>query len=201
MSRTRPADQAPPGLRERKKTRTRFAIQQAALDLFRSHGYAATTVDQIAEAADVSPSTFFRYFPTKDSLVLSDDYDPIMLESLRAQPPELGVVAAFRAAFRETFEDMPQEQVDAAEERNALILSVPELRAGVAEFLVSAMRDVLEVAAARSGRSVDDADVVAVTGAIMGVVLSSLLLSGMPVREKLAVLDTQLAQLEHGFTL
>ena len=96
MSETASTERPQPGLRERKKTKTRFAIQQEALRLFQDQGYHATTVEQIAEAAEVSASTVFRYFPTKDALVLTDDYDPIMVERFRAQPPELGVVAAFR---------------------------------------------------------------------------------------------------------
>ena len=85
-----------PGLRERKKARTRAAIQHEALRLFREKGYEETTVDQIAEAVEISPSTFFRYFGTKEDVVLTDDYDVVLVEQYRAQPPDLGPVQALR---------------------------------------------------------------------------------------------------------
>src|SRR5439155_11062608 len=53
-----------PGLRERKKQRTRDAIQREAMRLFQDQGYEATTIEQIAEAVEISPSTFFNYFPS-----------------------------------------------------------------------------------------------------------------------------------------
>src|ERR1035438_9725222 len=89
------------GLRERKKARTRASLREHALRLFREQGYQATTVEQIAAAAEVSPSTFFRYFPTKEDVVLQDDLDVRMLEALERQPADLGPVAALRAATRE----------------------------------------------------------------------------------------------------
>ena len=56
--------------RERKKNATREAIVRAALDLFITQGYSATTVAQIADKADVSESTFFNHFPVKEELIL-----------------------------------------------------------------------------------------------------------------------------------
>ena len=91
----------PYGLRERKKARTRAAIREHALRLFREQGYQRTTVEQIAAAAEVSPSTFFRYFPTKEDLVLQDDMDTRMVEAFERQPAGLGVIAAIRGAIRE----------------------------------------------------------------------------------------------------
>lgn len=195
----RPSSEAGPGLRERKKIRTRFAIQQQALQLFREQGYHATTMEQIAAAAEVSPSTVFRYFPTKDALVLTDDYDPVMMEQLRTQPSDLGVVSAFRRALRETFRDLPAEQLDAARERQSLIMTVPELRASFADFTLTAMRQVAEFAAERTGRRVDDPEVMAVSGALLGVMLAAYT-HGADLQAQLAQIDVQLAHLETGFT-
>jgi AcrR family transcriptional regulator len=74
------------GLRELKKARTREALLMHALRLFDHQGYDATTLDQVAAAAEVSPRTLYRYFPTKEDLVFADDYDPWLLELLRLRP-------------------------------------------------------------------------------------------------------------------
>jgi AcrR family transcriptional regulator len=88
------------GLRSRKKLKTRIAIEDAALGLFEQQGYEATTVEQIAERAEVSPTTFFRYFPTKAEVVLSDQGQklPGLHQAILDRPPDESDLVAVRHA-------------------------------------------------------------------------------------------------------
>ena len=61
-------------------------IQTEALRLFADKGYAQTTVEEIADAAAISPRTFFRYFPSKEDVVMWDEYDPLALDLVEARP-------------------------------------------------------------------------------------------------------------------
>ena len=76
--------------RDEHADRTRNALLEAALNLFSANGYDETTTDQIAESAGVSPRTFFRYFPTKESVLFFGEYDFIDAVSgvYLAQPEE-----------------------------------------------------------------------------------------------------------------
>ena len=67
-------------------------------------------MEQIAAAAEVSPSTFFRYFPTKEDVVLQDDMDTRMIEAFARQPQDLGPIAAIRAAMREAWDSFTPEE-------------------------------------------------------------------------------------------
>ena len=195
-----PSTRPSPGLRERKKARTRFAIQEHALRLIREQGYEATTVEQIAEAAEISPSTFFRYFPTKDAVVLTDDYDPLIIESFRAQPPELGPVQALRRAYRESMLDLSPEEVTATRERTQLIMSVPALRAVFLDNMLETMALVADLIAERMARPQDDVFVRALSGAIVGVAMAVFAQwMGDPECDPFALLDEGLAHLEAGF--
>ncbi len=192
-----------PGLRERKKAKTRETICRHAMRLFREQGYSATTVDQIAEAAEISQTTFFRYFPTKEDVVLQDDYDPVFVEALRSQPPELNPVGALRAALRTVAAGMSGTQADGERERHELIVSVPELRARMLEEFIATVRRIGDVMAERLGRPADDFAVRNLAGAITGVVMSVYLdVAATPSASgPFGSLDEALAHLEAGLPL
>lgn len=198
-----PADTAPAaGLRERKKARTRTAIQHEALRLFTEQGYDATTVEQVAAAADVSPSTVFRYFPTKDDLVLTDELDPLLIAAFRAQPPGLGAVAALRAGLRKAFDGLDAAVLADVTARTALILSVPELRAAMLDQLAQSISWLSLLVAERSRRPAGDPAARALAGAIIGVWIAAATdWVGHPDDDLLGALDAALGHLENGLTL
>lgn len=91
----------PDGLRERKKLDTRRRIESVALDLFERDGFNATTIDDIATAADIAPRTFFHYFPTKEDVVLADYADRLgrIAGTLAEQPGTEPPWSALQRAF------------------------------------------------------------------------------------------------------
>jgi AcrR family transcriptional regulator len=99
------SDVSASGLRERKKLRTRATLIDAAADLCLRQGFDKTTVDQIAAAADVSPRTFSRYFPTKDAVVaaIADEMDTHIAAALEHQPLDVNEYEALLAAHLEVF--------------------------------------------------------------------------------------------------
>lgn len=101
-----------PGLRERKKARTRTEIREHALRLFLEQGYESTTVQQIADAAEVSLSTLFRYFPTKAQLVLPFDLATLVRDAFRTQAPGDTVFDAIGSALRASFTQLSAVDVE-----------------------------------------------------------------------------------------
>lgn len=200
---TRPGSTASgPGLRERKKAKTRDAIRRAALRLFREQGFEATTVEQIAAAAEVSPSTFFRYFPSKEDVILADDYDPLLFAAFRAQPPEVPPLAAVRNALREVFAHLSADEWAQERERFALIRSVPQLQARTMEEFVRSVPLLAGLVAERVGRRPDELAVRTFAGALLGVVLATWVTwSEDDSADYYAVLDGALAHLEAGLPL
>jgi len=160
------------GLRERKKARTRASLREHALRLFREQGYQATTVEQIAAAAEVSPSTFFRYFPTKEDVVLQDDVDTRLLEAFVNQPAELAPIPAIRAALRETWASFTPAEWELIREAGRLSMRVPEIRARTMNEFSRIISVLAEGLGQRTGRPPDDVRVRVLAGAVIGVMMS-----------------------------
>jgi AcrR family transcriptional regulator len=192
----------PPGLRERKKARTRAELQRHALRLFRDRGYAATTVDDIAAAAEVSRSTFFRYFPTKEDVVLFDDVDPLMEQAFAEQPAGTPLLTALRQAFATAFARLPPEERELEEVRMGLARTVPEVAAAMRERGGPSMPVITEGIAAEIGRDPDDLDVVLFIGVVNGARLAAqALVEQEPGRSYVTTLESLLARLEQGIPL
>jgi AcrR family transcriptional regulator len=135
-----------PGLRERKKQRTREAISQAAIALFLEHGFNQVSVVQVAEAAEVSKRTLFAYFPAKEDLVVHRlaDHETEIARVVRARPPRTTPLAAVRENFlkglrdRDPFtglNDHPQVR-----RLHRMILDAPSLVARMERFKTGAER-------------------------------------------------------------
>ncbi|MEO8329159.1 MAG: helix-turn-helix domain-containing protein [Candidatus Nanopelagicales bacterium] len=132
--------------------RTRDHLQEVALELIAERGYERTTVEQIADAAGVSHMTFFRHFPTKESVVLDDPFDPALAAAVAAAPtdlpPLLRVCRGLRAVV-ELLQLPDQEQVRA---RVRIGAGTPSLVAGMWANTV-ATQDVVARALAPGGES------------------------------------------------
>jgi AcrR family transcriptional regulator len=196
------SDAAAPGLRERKKAKTKAAIQEHALRLFREQGYEATTIEQIAAAAEVSPSTVFRYFPTKEDIVLWDDLDPLLIAAFKAQPPEFGPIQAMRGAIRDVLANMPAALLHLQDERSHLIFEVPELRMRMLDQFAEGIDQIAQLVAERAGRREDDFEVRAFAGAMVGIMLAVFFAdTTSPLTDYMKEMDTGLAYLEAGMPL
>lgn len=124
------------GLRERKKEQTQRRIAEVALRLFAERGFDAVTVNEIAEAAEVAKVTLFKYFPTKESLVLRGVGQEDLAGIVAARPPGQSPLEALREHYRR-FATEPAEVVD----RDTLIVQMrvifasPTLSSGANDLL------------------------------------------------------------------
>jgi AcrR family transcriptional regulator len=99
------------GHRERKKEQTRRAIENAALRLFSERGFSATTISDIAAAADIAPRTFFAYFPSKEDVVFGhfDEYAASLQQRLDVRDPDETTFDALRAWIGDLIDADPEE--------------------------------------------------------------------------------------------
>jgi len=145
----------PVGLRERKKEQTREALAQAVLRLAKKRGFDNITVEDIAEACDVSPRTFFRYFPSKEDALFAANsaQRDSMLAALREQPADLPVFDAIEAAVRTRVREYERGR-ETLLRRHRIVVASPSLRTRSAERAQSWEADL--VAELRASGRADD---------------------------------------------
>lgn len=167
-----------PGLRERKKRRSRDALVAAALDLFQRHGYDETTVAQIAAAAELSTRTFFLHFPTKEDVLLANT-ETRLSRGVRAIHDNPGSVPeALRAALGHMIADADATDVPsgAAQLRARLLATNPALQARLFQRLFTGQNQLID---ALTGvfPQLDPIEAAARVGAAVGAVNAAMLAS------------------------
>lgn len=187
-------------MRERKIAKSKVSILECALKLFAKQGYSKTAVDQIAEASDVSPSTFFRYFQTKEAAVLYDNLDPIIIENFKKQPSNLSIISALRNAIKVTFNSLTPEKHKLEMQRFRLPREIPELRATMFEEMVRNIDLFADIIAERTKKDPNELAARNLAGAIIGVGMAALLLAYKrpKITDSVNTFDRALAKLEEG---
>ncbi|HZA00496.1 MAG TPA: TetR family transcriptional regulator [Acidimicrobiales bacterium] len=148
----------PERLVERRRRLARADIGRVAINLFADRGFDAVTVDDIAAAAGISQRTFFRYFATKDEVVL--DYERTLYDRLVAvvadRPTEEGPVTALRRAYQATSQVAPEDR-EYVVQLGRILAAAPDLRATVHGARSTSNDELIELIAARMGVPTDDA--------------------------------------------
>lgn len=151
------------GLRETNATRTRQVLAETAMTLFLDRGYDATTMEDVAHAADVGISTVYRYFPKKEDLATAFLGDAgLMAESLRSRPddedPELSLGHALV-----TFLEHVERASPHLGRFNEVAEANPRVRGRLMDWFTEAHQLLCEAVAARRGLAPDDLGVGATT--------------------------------------
>ncbi len=174
-----PGYAAKPDLRARRRLRNRLAVQEVALRMFVDRGYEATTVESICAEAGISPATFYRYFPTKEDVVLFDSLDEQFfgrVEALLAGHVEGEPAGSLVQAMSDEIVRVWAELSPAAREREAvrarLSYQVQQLRARQVDVLMSGTEMLAGLIAHHQDRSPGDLQVRVLAGAITGAVLA-----------------------------
>lgn len=190
------------GLRERKKAQTRDALVQSALRQFVDRGFDHVTVEEIADACDVSPRTFFRYFASKEDVLFSDSdrHRAQLLTCLAEQPKHVSAFAALESGLR-TIAAQYAEARDVLLLRHRIMTSTPSLSTRVAERQHGWESDVVaQLRASGRAKRMSDLDLrllVAATTAALRVAVESWLAD--PAGRLDSRVDTALKRLRGGF--
>ena len=146
------------GLRERKKLETRLRIAEVALELSERNGYEATTVNEIAAAAEVSPRTVFGYFPSKEAIFFGDSEEILdgLDAHLRDRPDGESVAAALRTWLLSIMGERDEKEAVLADRRRRLIDAEAALRTHERGLLERGESTIARAVAEEIGRSDDE---------------------------------------------
>jgi AcrR family transcriptional regulator len=191
-----------PGLRERKKRRTRSALATAALRLFAERGYEETTIADIAAAADVSPRTFFSYFPSKEDVVFAEVDDRLaeVAERLARREPGESPLDALRRSVIDIMQALVSEQGAYGPVQIRLILERPGLQARALQRLTDTQEEI-EARLRELCPGIGEIDAVAASGIAIGgmqAVIVHCRRQGYDPLSSRAALDRALVIVEHG---
>ncbi|MFJ6666483.1 TetR/AcrR family transcriptional regulator [Streptomyces sp. NPDC091383] len=163
-----------PGLRERKKIKTREAIRRATYALVEEQGYDATTIDRIADRAEVSPSTVLRYFPAKEDIVLTDEFDAVILAEIGRRPAQEPWTDTVRHALRRAVRAGLEEDPELSRLRTRLMVEVPAVRSRMTESMSATGHLLCRAVAERTGRDPGDLAVRVYAMSLIGGLLETL---------------------------
>ena len=161
------------GLRSRKRLAAMHRVQAVAMDLFDERGFDAVTVEQVAEAAEISASSVYRYFGTKEQILLWDDVD-LLVDLPRPQAPGEAPLAALREAIGSLTAGLDGGDQDLVQRRVRLIMTNPSVEAESNRRIQTMSEAVGDVIAARLGRSADDLEVQVFGHAVVGGLVGAL---------------------------
>jgi AcrR family transcriptional regulator len=162
-------DVPPASLRDRKKDRTRRTLQAEAMRLFEAKGFQATTIEEIAAAAEVAPRTFFRYFPTKEEVVFWADYQPTLAGFVAARPDDEPAVEALRRGIVDGLAAFYQQDRERLLERIKLAFRTPALHPRLWQQQAGWAAGMARLLADRLGIDPDDLEVRAIAAALTAV--------------------------------
>jgi AcrR family transcriptional regulator len=174
MLATNKSDSATLPLRERKRLRAMKRVQREAVERFVVRGFDAVTVDEIAEAADVSSMSVYRWFGTKEALVVWDEFDPPILSAVADRLPGDGALAAVRDAVGDLLDAVYDRERGISLQRAQLIHREPALMAAADSHSRQLRAALVGLFVERAGMADRDASVAAaVAGALLDVAIDA----------------------------
>ncbi len=148
-------------------------VQEVALDLFDQHGFDTVTIEQIADAADLSPSSVYRYFGTKEQIVLWDELDVRLFDAIEAELAARPPVQATRRAISDILAQLFDRDEQLARRKTRYALEEPALRGALLEQTDEFTQRVAEALARASGRRADELEPQVIASALISAMMAA----------------------------